>query len=63
MENYKNKRLKRTRIPKDKEIIDMLNREDYYKILKILAHPENRRDIIWNVMRTKWSILMQMDKL
>jgi len=63
MENFKNKRLVRTRIPKDREIIDMLNREDYYKILKILAHPDDKRSIRWNVMRTKWSILMQMDKL
>lgn len=63
MEKYKGKRLKRIRIPTDQEIIDMLHREDYYKLLKIRAHPEDRRAIIWNVMRTKWSILNQMDKL
>jgi len=57
------KRLKRKRIPTDNEILDMLKREDYYLILKIRAHTEDRRGIRWNVMRTKWSILNQMDKL
>ena len=56
-------RLKRKRIPTDQEIIDMMKREDYYQILKIHAHPEDRQMIKWNVMRTKWSILNQMDKL
>jgi len=63
MANSKNKRLKRTRIPTDENIIDMMKREDYYLILKLRAHPEDSQKIRWNVMRTKWSILNQMDKL
>jgi len=63
MANSKNKRLKRTRIPTDENIIDMMKREDYYLILKLKANPEDRQKIRWNVMRTKWSILNQMDKL
>jgi len=63
MTNSKNKRLKRTRIPLDSEIIDMMKREDYYLILKLRANPEDAQKIRWNVMRTKWSILSQMDKL
>jgi len=63
MASSKNKRLKRTRIPSDDELLDMLKREDYYIILKILAHPEDKRGIRWNTMRTKWSILSQFDKL
>ena len=63
MTNSRNQRLKRTRIPTDDEILAMLKREDYYKILKIRAHPEDALGIRWQVMRTKWSVLNQMDKL
>jgi len=59
----RSKHLVRKRIPTDTEILDMMKREDYYQILKINAHPEDRQLIRWNVMRTKWSILNQMDKL
>lgn len=61
--NIKSSRLKRTRIPTDKEICDMLKREDYYLILKIKKNPDSRQGIVWNVMRTKWSILNQFGKL
>lgn len=63
MRNSRNMRLKRTRIPTDEEILDMMKREDYYLILKLRANPEDTQKIRWNVMRTKWSILNQMDKL
>ncbi len=59
----RSKHLVRKRIPTDVEIIDMMKREDYYLILKLRAHPEDSQMIRWNVMRTKWSILNQMDKL
>lgn len=41
------------------EIIAMLNREDYYKILKIKHDPKDALNIKWNTLRTKWSILNQ----
>lgn len=47
----------------DKEIIDMIHREDYYMILKLRRNPEERQGIKWNVLRTKWSILNQSGKL
>ena len=47
----------------DEQIINMLKREDYYMILKLKRNPEDRQQIRWNVMRTKWSILNQNDKL
>jgi len=56
-------KLVRKRTPTDKEICDMLSREDYYMILKIRKNPDSRQGIRWNVMRTKFSILNQFGKL
>lgn len=55
--------MKVTRFITDEQIIDMLKREDYYMILKLKRNPEDRTQIRWNVMRTKWSILNQNSKL
>ena len=57
------KRLVQTRIPTDEEIIAMLNREDYYLILKIRHTPKNRLGLKWNTMRTKFTILNRYGKL
>lgn len=39
------------------EVLDMLGREDYYKILKIRKNPKDYLSIRWNVMRSKFAIL------
>ncbi len=39
------------------EVLDMLGREDYYKILKIRKNPNDYLSIRWNVMRSKYAIL------
>lgn len=39
------------------EVLDMMNREDYYKILKIRKNPKDYISIRWNVMRSKFAIL------
>ena len=41
------------------QIVAMLNREDYYKILKIRYKPKDALNIKWNTLRSKWSILNQ----
>jgi len=51
------------KIPSDKEIVDMMKREDYYLILKLRRSKEDHTAIRWNTMRTKWSILSQFGKL
>lgn len=51
------------KIPTDKEIVDMIKREDYYLILKLRRSKEDKTAIRWNVFRTKWSILNQFGKL
>ena len=40
-----------------REVLDMMNREDYYKILKIRKNPKDYITIRWNVMRSKFAIL------
>jgi len=47
----------------DDQLIDMLKREDYYLIVKINKHPEDRLQIRWQALRTKFSILLQNGKL
>jgi len=47
----------RTRCPQ--EVLDILNREDYYKILKINKNPKDSVSIRWNVMRSKFAALYQ----
>ena len=39
------------------QVLDMLSREDYYKILKIRKNPRDYLSIRWNVMRSKFAIL------
>lgn len=59
----RNERVKVKRLITEENIVDMLKREDYYMILKIRRNPEDRQQIRWNVMRTRWSILNQNNKL
>lgn len=39
------------------EVLIMLKREDYYKILKINKNPKDYLSIRWNVMRSKFAVL------
>ena len=47
--------MERSRPPQ--EVLDILKREDYYKILKINKNPKDYISSRWNVMRTKFAAL------
>ncbi len=53
----------RLRKQTDQEVYDMLAREDYYMLMKFKRSPEDKREIRWNVLRSKWSILNQRGRL
>ena len=48
---------RRMMIESEQEIINMMNREDYYLVVKNNKSPEDRVQNRWQVMRTKWQIL------
>jgi hypothetical protein len=41
----------------DDQIVNMLKKEDYYKILKYRHNPRDKRAIRWQILRNKWLIL------
>lgn len=48
----------------DKELVEALGREDYYKILKFKKNkPEDKLKIRWQSLRAKWAILHYHNKL
>ena len=53
----RNSRVMITKKLTPQEILDALNREDYYKILKVKKNPREYLTIKWNSMRTKFTIL------